>query len=460
MQAPQLLEDMLEEVKHVTHLRRHHLHVLLTPLLTNWSSHGIGDILIAFRLLSIRCKNLRKLNVSYLRHMNPNVLMGLVPCFSKLVSLNLRMTLTVDQLLGQIGLACPNLLELNLAATPITDKGLVQLCVAEDGHRLCQKLCRLVVADTAVTTAGVTVVLQSLPNLREFDYDHIFDVLDLVENWDQGLETRLFMSAGVRLSAEPTKPPSRLPLTTLISVAEHVPIQSLETAARLCPETRTVTLSNAWLPSEALYKLMMMEHLTSLSLTNSEGLTLDFHEGVLPLLAVCGEKLQNLILANFTFVDIAGIGRTCLDLQNLAFSNIAEFEPVGQPCDEWFNQLHALELWSDPHADLSPYMIRQLLLFSPNMTNMLFKGCEVLSDKLMTGIWEVNPMPKLSHLTLDHCHTITGQILQHVLNADNELTVLRVWNCLNITKCLHTELVHHIKNENLDVYFEWFEYDD
>jgi hypothetical protein len=47
---------MLEEAKHVTHLRRHHLHVLLTPLLTNWSSHGIGDILIAFRLLSIRCK--------------------------------------------------------------------------------------------------------------------------------------------------------------------------------------------------------------------------------------------------------------------------------------------------------------------------------------------------------------------------------------------------------------------
>jgi hypothetical protein len=80
------------------------------------------------------------------------------------------------QLLGKIGLSCPNLLELNLAATPITDKGLVQLCVAEDGHRLCQNLRRLVVADTAVTAAGATVVLQSLPNLLEFDYDHIFDV--------------------------------------------------------------------------------------------------------------------------------------------------------------------------------------------------------------------------------------------------------------------------------------------
>jgi len=84
-----------------------------------------------------------------------------------------------------------------------------------------------------------------------------------------------------------------------------------------------------------------------------------------------------------------GIGRACPGLCNLAFSSIAEFEPVGQLCDKWFNHLHALELWSDPNADLSPNLIRQLLLFSPNLTNMLFKGCEVLSDKLMAGIWEV-----------------------------------------------------------------------
>ncbi|XP_069694168.1 F-box/LRR-repeat protein 2-like isoform X5 [Periplaneta americana] len=451
---------MLEEVKHVTHLRRHHLHVLLTPLLTNWSSHGIGDTHAAFRLLSNRCKNLKKLNISYLRHINPAVLMGLVPCFCNLVSLNLRMTLTVDQLLGQIGMACPNLLELNLASTPITDRGLVQLCISEDGNRQCQNLLRLIVSDTAVTKAGATVVLQALPKLREFDYDHIFDVLQLVENWDETLEARLLLGAGVRISAETAPPPTRICLTTLVSVAEHVPMEGLEAATRLCPETRTVTLSNAWLPSEALYKLMVLDHLNSISLTNSEGLTLDFHEGVLPLLAVCGQRLQNLILANFTSVDVSGIGQACPVLRNLAFSSIAQYEPIGRPCPEWFNHLKALELWSDPHADLSPYMIRQLLLFCPNMTNMLFKGCEVLNDKLMAEIWQENPMPKLSHVTLDHCHKITGQSLQRLLDAENELAVLRVWSCLNITKYLNLELSHHIKNENLDVYFEWFEYDD
>ncbi|KDR12280.1 hypothetical protein L798_13769 [Zootermopsis nevadensis] len=298
---------MLEVISEYRALHRKHLHVLLQKQIQNLNlSFGMGDSYHGFEFMKQRCKSLKQLNISYLRHMNPSVLMGLVPCFSNLVSLNLRMTLTVDQLLRQIGRACPDLRELNLASTPITDRGLVQLCVADDGHRLCQNLLRLFVADTAVSTGGATVVLQSLPNLREFDYDQIFDVLELVENWDQGLESRLLMGAGVRLSAEPTLPPSHIRLTTLISVAEHVCVQGLEAAARLCPETRSVTLSNAWLPSEALYKLMVMEHLTSISLTNSEGLTLDFHEGVLPLLAVCGHRLQNLILTNFTSVDITG----------------------------------------------------------------------------------------------------------------------------------------------------------
>lgn len=74
--------------------------------------------------------------------------------------------------------------------------------------------------------------------------------------------------------------------------------------------------------------------------------------------------------------------------------------------------------------------------------------------------YKVNPMPKLSHFTLDHCHVITGECLHHILSADNELTVLRIWSCINITKCQHIELLHRIKDENLDVYLEWFGYDD
>lgn len=93
--------------------------------------------------------------------------------------------------------------------------------------------------------------------------------------------------------------------------------------------------------------------------------------------------------SNNNEIYLLGIGRACPDLQNLAVSSIAQYEPVCQLSSDWFKQLRAVEIWSDPQADLNPNMIRQLLLFSKNMTNMLFKGCEVLSDKLMAEIWEV-----------------------------------------------------------------------
>lgn len=56
-----------------------------------------------------------------------------------------------------------------------------------------------------------------------------------------------------------------------------------------------------------LFQLMTFEHLSALSLTNSEGCTFTFQEGVMPVLSVCGPRLHSLILSNFPGVDIAGI---------------------------------------------------------------------------------------------------------------------------------------------------------
>ena len=67
-------------------------------------------------------------------------------------------------------------------------------------------------------------------------------------------------------------------------------------------------------------------------------------------------------------------------------------------------------------------------------------------------------MKHLSHLTLDHCHGVTADSLNYLLDSDNELTVLRIWSCAAITK-LHSILIsQRIEQENMDVYFEWFQY--
>ncbi|XP_046984838.1 EIN3-binding F-box protein 1-like isoform X1 [Schistocerca americana] len=458
---PELLEDLLAAIAEEHVLHRKHLHMLVTPAITSLDlSLGTGDTLSGFRFMLQRCKNLKKLNISYLRHMTPNILLGLMPCFNSLVSLNLSMTMATDQMLEQIGLQCPLLVELQLVSTPMTDRGLVRLCVGSDGTRLCQRLARLAVADTSVTVCGAAVALQSLPCLSEFDFDNIFEALELLETWDHELEHRLLSGLGIRLSEEGSPRPERLRLSTLLSATERAQEHQLDSATRLCPDTKTVALSNAWLPSEALYKFMLFENLCALSLTNCDGLTLDFEAGVLPLLCVIGGNLQNLILSNFTFIDILAIGRACPQLLNLALSNVAEYEDIGTPSPECFNQLQALELWSDPQADLGPNLFRQLLLFSPSLRNILFKGCENLTDKLLNEILQINPMKNISHVTLDHCHGLTNQSLHYLLDLDNELAVIRIWCCQGINKHHNNELMRRICDENMDVYLEWFQYDE
>nr|CAD7604067.1 unnamed protein product [Timema genevievae] len=245
---------------------------------------------------------------------------------------------------------CPNLVELNIASTAVTDRGIVQLCVSEDGQRQCQKLARLIINDAfCITTAGAIIALHSLPNLHEFDYENIFEAIQGVECWDEALEARLLSGAGVRLNTTDAPSPSSLQLTTLISSSENVQPEGLEAAARLCPDAQSIILSNSWLPNEALYKLMAMENLTSISITNSEGLTIDFYDGILPLLCACGHHLQNLILANFTAVDIT---ESYAHVQNIAAHVIAN--SGAKTVVRLLPPLHRLFLQAGNNVDLIP----------------------------------------------------------------------------------------------------------
>lgn len=90
--------------------------------------------------------------------------------------------IAVLQMLEEIGAHCPFLVELELSGTPVSDRGLVRLCVGSEGTRQCQRLTRLVISETSVSSAGVVVVLQSLPLLSEFDFDNIFEVRGKVNN--------------------------------------------------------------------------------------------------------------------------------------------------------------------------------------------------------------------------------------------------------------------------------------
>lgn len=61
---------------------------------------------------------------------------------------------------------------------------------------------------------------------------------------------------------------------------------------------------NAWIDNDTFYKFMQFERLKTLTVVNSEGMTIDYGEGVLPILQVIGGNLENLILSKFESVDL------------------------------------------------------------------------------------------------------------------------------------------------------------
>ena len=75
-----------------------------------------------------------------------------------------------------IGKTCPNLIELDLSGTGVTDKGLVQLCHSDENIPRCQKLTRLAVTEGYCTHKGVTHVVMWLPQIRDIEFPAMFKV--------------------------------------------------------------------------------------------------------------------------------------------------------------------------------------------------------------------------------------------------------------------------------------------
>ena len=74
-----------------------------------------------------------------------------------------------------------------------------------------------------------------------------------------------------------------------------------------------------------LYHLMTCSRLQHLEITNTDLFTVDFDEGLAPVLAEVGPSLLTLKLDRFRHVDISLIGRLCSRLRTLSLSHIVHF---------------------------------------------------------------------------------------------------------------------------------------
>ncbi|KAG0714017.1 hypothetical protein GWK47_001705 [Chionoecetes opilio] len=425
-------------------IRRHHLHTLILPQLQEFEISSVGETILAVHLLTQRCRRLRRVNLSYLRNVGPGAMLRLATCLAEVTHLNLSMTQIIDQVLEVVGRCCPHLRELDVSNTGITDSALIRLSHDETSKvPQCQKLERVILAGCLLSPTGPAYLLHYLPRLYYIDYEYMFQVFEILQDWG--------VTKDNMTQCDP------YPLRVLTSSSEHIDPSSVDVAVTLCPLVLEVTLSNAVIENELLYQTMRLEHLAHLRLTNCDGLSLNFHEGVLPVLTLRGHGLISLLLANFTVVDLTAIGECCPRLQNLALSGVTIYEEILYPRDHLFTTLVNLEVWTSVTTDsCNATILRQLLSRCPGLQNLLVRGADALSDKLLQELWQTNPMHQLSRLTLDSCHNVTIASIFHLLEEDNKLTLVRLWSCFLITRQDSLNLQHYVKAHNCDLYLEWY----
>ncbi|KAF2347568.1 Leucine-rich repeat, partial [Trinorchestia longiramus] len=377
--ATRILEGALRtlpNVRSVRHVQTRHLHVLLQPQLEALDlTFGTGDVHRALELLRDRCTRLKRLNISYLRTVDPNILLGVTPNLTHLTVLDLSHTEANDTVMSAVGRHCPVLRDVNVSCCPISDRGPSRLFW--DSHqkrRTCQLVTSVNMSGCPVSPAGVREMLQLQPRLRHAEHENSLLAFD--------------RSYGYSWTDEDTY--SILGLTATGAVVTDALVDTVVTA---CPYLTSLTLQNCNVSNSTLLLTMQLTQLTQLRLTNVSADALQFADTVAPLLSDVGQRLVSLLLTTFSYADVNLIAITCPYLENLALSDIDIYEPVGAAmspaCDSPhgspvlpFQHLQALEVRAGTLV-----LLQRLLQHCRGLRNLLISGALCLTDSLLMDVW-------------------------------------------------------------------------
>ena len=98
-----------------------------------------------------------------------------------------------------------------------------------------------------------------------------------------------------------------------------------------------------------------------------------------------------------------------------------------------FNLLEDLSLENQYGSCIVTNILRQLLCYSPGLQSMSLMLVDCLDDVVWSQIISTNSLTSLISLTLDQCHSISGDCLYDLISSDNSLQVVNFWSCRFIT---------------------------
>ena len=246
---------------------------------------------------------------------------------------------------------------------------------------------------------------------------------------------------------------------------------SLGMAVTLCPsviKVRIVTEDN--LMDDDLIALLALKNLRELSIGGGDSCNITFNGGVWPILQVLGQNIEFLTLAELPEVNIRAIAEFCPNLRFLHLvmnssypTNWPEeerkpFSPRPIKPDPVLKKLESIHLVCVSHLRLGSVIPSEnipMLLSSPALVHIYVKDCLTLSDDHLQKAFELHRFPKLEHLELEQCHSVTKRGVNLLLSTASPLKKVKLWECRSLTKQNVIDWTKQAKKKKWNLSLDW-----
>ena len=357
--------------------------------------------------------------------------------------------------------------ELTATNCPITDAGIQGLCVNADdlgrpSDRLgqCKSINKLIISYTKVTSNGIQTAIENLPHLKVLECCSSVQVLAQMHH----------CAYQCQLPGLPTYPLIDLHCTTE-SFGDAYKSGSLAVAVALCPnviKVRIVTEED--LMDDDLIALLALKQLRELSVGGGDSCNITFNGGVWPVLQILGHSLESLTLAELPEVNIRAIAEFC---PNLRFLHLVmnssypttwleeerkPFSPRPVKADPVLKKLESIHLVCVSHLRLGSVIPSEnlpMLLSSPELVHIYVKDCLTLSDDHLQKAFELHGFPRLEHLELEQCHSVTERGINLLINSANPLKTIKLWECRSLTRQNVINWTKQAKKKNWNLKLDW-----
>ncbi|XP_069712826.1 uncharacterized protein [Phaenicophaeus curvirostris] len=482
--AGSLVQELIRLLGESRRLTRAALHLLLVPHLRELSlrpCHGLASNDIG-RLLALRCKSLRCLDLHGCSRLSPPVLVDVVESLPGLVRLGLAGTQADVAVLAALGSGCPRLQELDVShCKKASPRALRFLAYDPLERRRCGSSLRVLLArglepDAAAVAAAASLLL-ALPRLEELAHGATPAALrrlheGRLDGPDDAEGFPALRELARQRGLEPGGPPLALPLRRVEDVEEA----ALAAVGAVCPHVEEL---GAWLGEGAgdggreLLRWQRLERLV-LGCAGQRPLA-----ELVPVAQSLGGRLQSLTLHGFCCRDplaLPALLAACPALQAFSAELHAPAHADAEPDTEdepprWdtdllpaLPRLHTFSLALTGTAGTFPARhglalratLASLLCRAPHLQSLRLLAVPVPLDSVFETVLAAPgpPLRELQELSLAESR-VSGRAVWLLLASQGPLRRIDLSRCRDVLRRDYDAFLLAVRQQHLDLDITW-----